>query len=65
MASTLAKGSSSERIAGDATYTHQLRAFAAAVRGEAAMPTDARDAVANMRVIDAVYETAGLVLRGS
>ncbi len=59
------EGSSAERVAGDATYTHQLRAFVAAVRGEGAMPTDARDAVANMRVIDAIYQKAGLELRGS
>ena len=28
------------------------------------MPTDAADAVANMRVIDAIYEKAGMALRG-
>ena len=58
-------GKRSERVAGDATYTHQLRAFVRHVRGEEAMPTDARDAVANMRVIDAVYEKAGLKKRGA
>jgi predicted dehydrogenase len=57
--------SSSERVRGAATYTHQLRAFVRTVRGEAASLTDARDAVANMRAIDAVYERAGLRLRGS
>jgi predicted dehydrogenase len=57
-------GKRSERVAGDATYTHQLRAFAAHVRGESRMSTDALDAIANMRVIDAVYEKAGLPLRG-
>jgi predicted dehydrogenase len=54
-----------ERVAGDATYTHQLRAFVETVRGGAPMVTDARDAVANMRVIDAVYEKAGLKRRGT
>ena len=59
-----AHGRTTERVAGDATYTHQLRAFVAAVRGAAA-PVDIADAVANMQVIDAVYEKAGLPKRGS
>lgn len=54
-----------ERVNGDATYTHQLRAFVRAVRNEASLPTDARDAVANMRVIDAVYQKAGMRRRGT
>jgi predicted dehydrogenase len=54
----------SERVPGDATYTHQLRAFAAHVRGGEPMSTDARDAVHNMRVIDAVYDRAGMKRRG-
>ncbi len=58
-------GVARERVTGDATYTHQLRAFVEAVRGGAPMVTDARDAVANMRVIDAVYEKAGLKRRGT
>jgi predicted dehydrogenase len=53
-----------ERIAGDATYTHQLRAFAEHVRRGARMSSDARDAIANMRVIDAIYTAAGLPVRG-
>jgi predicted dehydrogenase len=52
-----------ERVPGDATYTYQLRAFAAAVRTGAPVPTSARDAVANMRVIDDIYRTAGLAPR--
>lgn len=58
------EGKQSERVAGDATYTHQLRAFAAQLRGGPAMSSDALDAVANMRVIDAIYARAGLPLRG-
>ncbi len=58
-------GVTRERVPGDATYTHQLRAFVTAVRGGAPMVTDARDAVANMRVIDAVYDKAGLKRRGT
>ena len=54
-----------ERIKGDATYTHQLRAFAEHVRGGEPMSSDARDAIANMRVIDAIYRAAGLPLRGT
>ena len=49
----------SESVPGDATYTHQLRAFAEHVRGGARMSTDARDAIHNMRVIDAVYDAGG------
>ena len=57
-------GTTSERVAGDATYTYQLRAFERAVRtGEPAI-TDAAHGVANMRVIDAVYKKAGMKLRG-
>ena len=49
-----------ERIKGDATYTYQLRAFLAAVREGAPFPTTTADAVANMKVIDASYQAAGL-----
>jgi predicted dehydrogenase len=57
-------GTNTERVAGDATYTHQLRAFVDAVRTRHVPPTDPADAIANMRVIDAVYEKAGLPRRG-
>jgi predicted dehydrogenase len=54
-----------ERVRGEATYTYQLRAFAAAVlRGEPVITTP-EDAVANMRQIDDVYHAAGLPLRGA
>jgi predicted dehydrogenase len=54
-----------ERVRGEATYTYQLRAFAAAVlRGEPVVTTP-EDAVANMRQIDDVYRAAGLPLRGT
>lgn len=46
-----------------ATYLCQLRAFAGAVlRGES-FPTTVDDAIANMAVIDAVYEATGLGVR--
>ena len=57
-------GTARERVPGDATYTHQLRAFLRAVRQGEAPPTGPDDAIANMRVIDAVYEAAGLGKRG-
>ena len=53
-----------ERVKGEATYTHQLRAFAAHVGGGKPMVTDACDGVANMKVIDEIYEAAGLPRRG-
>ncbi len=59
-----ARGTRVERVHGEATYTHQLRAFAKAVRAGAALATDGRDGVANMQVVDAIYEAAGLPPRG-
>jgi predicted dehydrogenase len=59
------KGRYRERVRGEATYTHQLRAFVDAVRRGAAVPTGPDDAVANMRVIDAAYRAAGLRPRGT
>ena len=46
------------------TYTYQLRAFVAAVRGKPELCIGLADAIGNMRVIDAVYEKAGLKPRG-
>ncbi|MFI5894543.1 Gfo/Idh/MocA family protein [Actinoplanes sp. NPDC051513] len=53
-----------ERFGGDSTYTHQLRAFAAAVRGESTNLTPPQDSQATMSLIDAIYTAAGLPLRG-
>jgi predicted dehydrogenase len=58
------RGSRVERIPGETTFVYQLRAFAAAVREGGPVETDARDAIANLRVIDGVYERAGLQRRG-
>lgn len=52
-----------ERIGGEATYSHQLRAFAAAARGEATNRTPPSDSIATMRLIDDIYTAAGLPLR--
>lgn len=46
------------------TSYYQLQAFIAAIRGEAAMITGPENAIANLRVIDAVYKAAGLPIRG-
>ncbi len=54
-----------EDIRGDATYTHQLRAFLATVRGERPAEPPLAGSLANMRAIDAVYTAAGLGPRGS
>src|SRR5262249_42309541 len=52
------QGSRSERVAGSPSYDYQLRAFVAAVRNGTAIPTGPADAIANMRVIDAMYDAA-------
>jgi predicted dehydrogenase len=57
--------SKSERIRGENSYTLQLRAFIKAIRGETKLNTDPADAVSNMRVIDAIYQKAGLKQRGT
>jgi predicted dehydrogenase len=54
------RGTRVERFSPEASYVWQLRAFAAALRGQAPVATTAADAVSNMRVIDAIYAKAGL-----
>jgi predicted dehydrogenase len=56
---------SRSRVRGEPTYDAQLRAFAAAVRGEGGNLTTPDDAVATMRLIDDCYRAAGLPVRGS
>jgi predicted dehydrogenase len=53
-----------ERFEKTASYTHQLRAFSAAVRGGRAALCGPDDSIANMTAIDAVYRAAGLHPRG-
>ena len=55
---------SSERVHAGTSYRHQLVAFVDAVRDGRALPTGSADAVASMRLIDAVYQAAGLPIRG-
>jgi predicted dehydrogenase len=52
-------GTRTEHVAGSPTYDCQLRAFVAAVRNGTPFPTDPADAIANMRVIEAIYAAAG------
>lgn len=58
-------GIARERIPGEPTYVGQLRAFVEHVRGGKSMPTDADHGIANMRVIDSIYDAAGLPRRGA
>jgi len=55
-----AGGERVERLSPERSYTFQLRAFAAAVRGRGPVVTTAEDAVGNTRVIEAVYRRAGI-----
>ncbi|MEO7189999.1 MAG: Gfo/Idh/MocA family oxidoreductase [Vicinamibacterales bacterium] len=55
---------SARMVRGRSTYSHQLEAFTDAVRTGGTVVSDARDAVGNMRVIDAIYQRSGLTLRG-
>jgi predicted dehydrogenase len=59
------KGSYSERGSNENVYALQLRAFVRAIHGERTINTHPGDAIANMRVIDAIYEKAGLQKRGT
>jgi predicted dehydrogenase len=58
-------GSQSEFTRGGNAYTLQLRAFIQAIRGEMKLNTNPEDAVGNMRLIDSIYEKAGLKPRGT
>ena len=52
-----------EHLGTRTSYTYQLEAFTQWVREGGTIPTDADDAVENMRMIDAVYEACGMPLR--
>jgi predicted dehydrogenase len=61
---TLADGTKvEEELDGATSYEYQLRAFCEAVSGSDATPTGGADSVANMRLIDAIYEASGLGVR--
>jgi predicted dehydrogenase len=57
-------GSHSEHVRGENVYALQLQAFIKAIYGEMELNTDPEDAIGNMRVIDGIYEKAGLKQRG-
>ena len=59
------KGPYTERASNENVYALQLRAFVKAIRGEKKLNTNPSDAVGNMRLIDAIYEKAGLQKRGT
>ncbi len=50
-------------VAGEETYDHQLAAVVDALTSGEPLPTEGRDPVANMHVIDAVYAAAGVSRR--
>lgn len=58
-----ARGRRIERCPGESTYAYQLNAFVDAIQDHRAIPSDAADAVKNMRIIDEIYRHAGLALR--
>jgi len=58
------KGAHSEHVRGENAYALQLRDFVHAIHGKMKLSTDPADAIGNMRVIDAIYEKAGLKPRG-
>lgn len=58
------KGERKEQVAKQpSSYACQLQAFADAVLRGGAFPSNVDDAIANMRVIDAIYTAAGLPVR--
>ena len=54
-----------ESLPTKSTYQLQLEAFAKSVRGEKSNALPPEDAVLTARVLDAMYEKAGLALRGT
>ncbi|MGH8012760.1 MAG: Gfo/Idh/MocA family protein [Candidatus Binataceae bacterium] len=58
-------GERRETVAGETSYTYQLRSFAQALRGAKSIRIDGAEAVTNMRLIDQVYRAAGLAPRGT
>lgn len=62
---TTRDGKIQERATRRPTYAYQLDAFVHAIQSGQSPITDAPEAVANMRVIDAVYRAAGMEPRGT
>jgi predicted dehydrogenase len=57
---TTSHGSRVEELGRRSSYTYQLEALAAHLRGGGPVSTDADDAVATMELVDATYRAAGL-----
>ena len=55
-----AGGTSREKVAGDTTFVHQLRHVIGVLQGTVEPLTGGNDAVATMRVLDAIYRAAGM-----
>jgi predicted dehydrogenase len=54
-----------ESFTGETTYTYQLRAFREAVLGGSALPVQGLGAIANITLIDAVRDAAGIQLHAA
>jgi predicted dehydrogenase len=64
ISATLADGTTVDEVLDlRSSYEFQLRAFCRAVAGQERPLTGGQDAIANMQVIDAVYEASGLGIR--
>jgi predicted dehydrogenase len=59
-----AAGVATEKFEKRPTYDFQMQAFVDAIRGDTLFPSDGREGLRNMRVIDAIYAAAGLRQRG-
>ena len=57
-------GRSTERVPGPSSYEAQLQAFAEAIRSGQPPITDGHEGIQNMKILDAVYQKAGLSPRG-
>ena len=59
-----AESTSSGQVEAGITYDHMVRAFVDHVQHGTEFPTSGADSIANMAVIDAAYQAAGLPRRG-
>jgi predicted dehydrogenase len=60
-----AKGVKRGQIKGENAYVSQLKTFVNAIRSGSPFNTNPEDSINNMKVIDAIYEKAGLQPRGT
>jgi predicted dehydrogenase len=60
-----AKGVTRGQIKGENAYVSQLKTFVNAIRSGSPFNTNPEDSINNMKVIDAIYEKAGLQPRGT